>query len=212
MVVGLESFREAFKDYQNNYTIIGGTACDILMTQANLDFRITKDLDMILIIENDFEEFGRVFWAYIKEGEYKCGWKNDDNQHFYRFTEPKNKKYPKMIELFSKDPGYCLHKPDTLITPIHISDNVKSLSAIILNDNYYELMMGGRVIVNGIGVLEAPHIIPFKMKAWLDLKELKKAGGHVNSVDFKKHKNDVFRLLNLLSPNEKVSVCYEISY
>ena len=28
MVVGLETFREAFKGYEDCYTIIGGTACD----------------------------------------------------------------------------------------------------------------------------------------------------------------------------------------
>ena len=30
MVPGIDSFREKFKDYTDYYTIIGGTACDIL--------------------------------------------------------------------------------------------------------------------------------------------------------------------------------------
>ena len=51
MVIGLEAFREAFKGYEDCYTIIGGTACDILMNKANLDFRATRDIDMILLIE-----------------------------------------------------------------------------------------------------------------------------------------------------------------
>lgn len=29
MVIGLEAFREAFMGYEDCYTIIGGTACDI---------------------------------------------------------------------------------------------------------------------------------------------------------------------------------------
>ena len=41
MVIGLEAFREAFKGYEDCYTIIGGTAGDILMNKANLDFRAT---------------------------------------------------------------------------------------------------------------------------------------------------------------------------
>ena len=57
MVIGLEAFREAFKGYEDCYTIIGGTACDILMNKANLDFRATRDIDMILLIENRFEEY-----------------------------------------------------------------------------------------------------------------------------------------------------------
>ena len=31
MVPGIDSFREKFKDYTDYYTIIGGTACDILL-------------------------------------------------------------------------------------------------------------------------------------------------------------------------------------
>lgn len=42
MVMGMETFREAFKGYEDCYTIIGGTACDILMDKANLNFRATK--------------------------------------------------------------------------------------------------------------------------------------------------------------------------
>ena len=47
MVPGLGSFREKFKDYTDYYTIIGGTACDILLSEADLPFRATKDIDMI---------------------------------------------------------------------------------------------------------------------------------------------------------------------
>ena len=35
MVNGIETFREKFKDYSDCYTVIGGTACDILMTEAD---------------------------------------------------------------------------------------------------------------------------------------------------------------------------------
>ena len=107
MVPGIDSFREKFKDYTDYYTIIGGTACDILLSEADLPFRATKDIDMILIMEDNFPEFASVFWEYIKEGGYKCGWKNEQNMHFYRFTEGKFG-YPTMIELFSRKPGYHL--------------------------------------------------------------------------------------------------------
>ena len=72
-----------------------------------MPFRATKDIDMILIMEDNFPEFASVFWEYIKEGGYKCGWKNEQNMHFYRFTEGKFG-YPTMIELFSRKPGYHL--------------------------------------------------------------------------------------------------------
>lgn len=207
MVVGFETFREAFKGYKDCYTIIGGTACDILLNEANLDFRATSDVDMILLIENRFSEFGKIFWDYIKAGEYKCGWKSSDELHFYRFTEPGKLNYPAMIELFSRDPGYVLHDESTVITPLHIDDEISSLSAIMLNDEYYQFMLEGRKTVNGIGLLDAEYIIPFKMRARNDLMERKLSGEHVNTRDLKKHKNDVYRLTNIIN-DEKV-VCSE---
>ena len=79
MVPGIDSFRIKFKDYTDYYTIIGGTACDILLSESDLPFRATKDIDMILIMEDNFPEFAAIFWEYIKEGGYKCGWKNEEN-------------------------------------------------------------------------------------------------------------------------------------
>ena len=111
-----------------------------------------------------------------------------------------------MIELFSKNPGYRLHENNMIITPLHVSDETSSLSAIMLNDDYYEFMIRGRKVVDGVGTLGAEHLIPFKMRAWLDLCRRKSEGEHVNSADIKKHKNDVFRLMNIINPDEAVTV------
>ena len=48
MVEGLNSFKEKFKDYKECYTVIGGTACEILKAQTALSFRETRDIDMVL--------------------------------------------------------------------------------------------------------------------------------------------------------------------
>ena len=192
----MESFIEKFRDYTDCYTVIGGAACDILMSEADTEFRATKDIDMILILEDKYPEFAKLFWEYIKEADYTCGWRNSDSMHFYRFTEPKAG-YPFMIELFSRKPGYHLEVDEGII-PIHIDDDTSSLSAILLNDDYYNFMLVGRTVVNGASVLSAEYLIPFKMYAWLDLKEKKKNGEHVNEKDLKKHKYDVFRLLQIV--------------
>ena len=39
MVLGIETFREWFRGYEDHYAIIGGTACDLLMAEEGLDFR-----------------------------------------------------------------------------------------------------------------------------------------------------------------------------
>ena len=118
MVAGLDSFREKFRDFGDCYTVIGGAACDILMSDADMDFRLTKDIDMILILEDRQAEFAKAFWEYILEGGYKCGWKNNDDMHFYRFTKPLEG-YPIMIELFMcKITYYTRRNYDSKKTPV----------------------------------------------------------------------------------------------
>lgn len=195
MVNGMDSFVRKFRDYADCYTIVGGTACDILMSEADAEFRATRDIDMVLIMEARYREFAKVFWEYILEGGYRFGWKNSEIVHFYRFTEPVSG-YPYMIELFSREPDYMNPVPAGIV-PLHIDDDTSSLSAILLNDDYYCFMLAGRKTVSGVSVLNAEHLIPFKMYAWLDLKDRKTRGEHVNERDLKKHKYDVFRLLQI---------------
>ncbi len=202
MVNGIQSFREKFREYTDCYTIIGGAACDILMTEADFDFRATKDIDMIVLLEDRYPSFTRVFWDYIREGGYTCGWKNSPDVHFYRFTEPKPG-YPVQIELFSRKPDYHLDVEEGII-PIHITDDISSLSAILLNDDYYQFMLEGRRVIDDICVLDATYLIPFKMFAWIDLSNKKAQGEHVNDRDLKKHKYDVFRLLEIIPEGERI--------
>ena len=51
MVVGLDTFSTHFKDFQDSYIIIGGTACDIIIEEAGFVPRATDDIDIILIVE-----------------------------------------------------------------------------------------------------------------------------------------------------------------
>ena len=169
MVIGLNSFIAQFRDFADCYTVIGGAACDILMSEAGLEFRATKDVDMILVLEDpgQFTGFAERFWEYVRQGGYTCGWKNSDSVHFYRFTNPARPEYPVQIELFSRMPGYHLEVPNGII-PIHIDDQISSLSAILLDDEYYTFMLQGRVQENGLMILRPEYLIPFKMYAWLD--------------------------------------------
>jgi len=104
-----------------------------------------------------------------------------------------------MIELFSRKPDYFLAKAGNSFAPIHISDEVSSLSAILLDTDYYQLLLDGRTRVAGVPILTAERFIPFKAKAWLDLTEKNDSGQHIDSRDITKHKNDVYRLSYLLN-------------
>lgn len=96
MVKGIEKFREAFKDFTDNYVIIGGTACDIILEDSDdVEPRATENIDMILIVEKVTSDFGRHFWQFIEEGEYsnrkrKRGEGKDPVPELYRFIRPKS--------------------------------------------------------------------------------------------------------------------------
>ena len=52
MVNGFTKFKERFQGVENQYVIIGGTACDLIMENEELPFRATKDVDIVLIVES----------------------------------------------------------------------------------------------------------------------------------------------------------------
>ena len=210
MVYGIEKFKEYFKEYADQYVLIGGSACDIILNELGISFRATKDLDMVLIIENMNEEFGAEIWKFIEDGKYNNRHKGFGKEQFYRFSHPEKPLFPKMIELFSRrNDKFTLHCYDNL-TPIHIENNIASLSAILLSDAYYSLLLNGRVIVEGFSIIEIETNILFKIKAWLDLKENKRSGKAIDSRNINKHKNDIFRLIANIDPGKKVHLDFEI--
>lgn len=206
MVSGVESFRKWFAEYTDQYTIIGGTACDLLMREDGLDFRATRDIDMVLIVESLTPEFGRRFWEYVKAAGYEHRNKSTGEPQFYRFSKPSSREYPYMIELFSGRVDAIELPEDAVLTPLPLDDEISSLSAILMDADYYQFLREGKVVLNDIPVLDAAHLIPFKAKAWLDLTERNRNGEHVDSKNIRKHKNDVFRLSILLTSDIRVTL------
>lgn len=205
-MIGLESFKEYFKGYENQYVIIGGTACEQMLEINEYDFRVTKDIDMVLIIEALTKEFGETFWNYIKEAEYKYINKGTGKAQFYRFAQPKSFEFPSMIELFAKSQEWFEGYVEKNVVPIHVDDEVSSLSAILLDDDYYFLLTEGADVIDGVSFLKTEYLIPFKAKAWIDLKQRKDSGEKIDSKDIRKHKNDIIRLYVLLTPNIRVNL------
>lgn len=192
MVKGLDTFRKYFEGYENQYVLIGGAACDIVFESNDTIFRATRDLDMVLIVEALTPEFGEKFWEFIREGKYRNKVSTGGKPQFFRFDKPENEAFPKMIELFCRS-DFELHEM-VGITPIHIDDTVSSLSAILLDDDYYNMLLAGKAATNGLSVLRPEYLILFKAKAYLDLKQRKENGEKVDSNDIKKHKKDVLRI------------------
>ena len=49
MVRGLSKFQEYFSEYSDSYILIGGCACDFNLELQELEFRATRDLDIVTI-------------------------------------------------------------------------------------------------------------------------------------------------------------------
>ncbi len=198
MVSGLAGFKEWFEGYDEQFVIIGGVACDILMSEEGQSFRATRDIDMVLLVESLTADFGRRFWDYIREGGYHHKNKSSGEPQYYRFSNPDMQGFPYMIELFSRRLDSISLPADAVLTPLPLDDDLSSLSAILMDDDYYNFLRAGHTVVDGVPVLGAAYLIPFKAKAWLDLNARKAAGASVDTKHIRKHKNDVFRLIQLL--------------
>ena len=191
MVIGLDKFREYFSDFGNHYVLIGGTASMLVMDDAGVTFRATKDLDIVLCVEALDASFAEAFWAFVKAGGYQNQQRSTGKKVFYRFNEPEDKDYPFMLELFSRTPDMLVLGDDSHLTPIPIDEDASSLSAILLDEDYYQFLHQHKIEIESIPVVTQACLIPLKAKAWLDLGDRKEAGETVNSRDIKKHKNDV---------------------
>lgn len=181
MVRGLDKFREQFRAHTDNYVLIGGTACDLLMEAAGLEFRATKDLDIVLILEGLDATFARTFWAFVKGGGYQVQQSVTGKRRYYRFLKPEHNEYPLMLELFSRRPDMLDLADDAHLTPIPADEDVSSLSAILLDDAYYAFLHSGKRIINGISIVGPEHLVPLKARTWLDLTGRHPQGNHATS-------------------------------
>ncbi len=176
------------------------------MDDAGVEFRATKDLDIVLCIEALDAEFADVFWAFIKAGGYVIQERSIGKKIFHRFKKPSDEAYPFMLELFSRNPDNLVLGDDSHLTPIPIAEDVSSLSAILLDEDYYRFLHQHKIDIDGVPVVTQECLIPLKARAWLDLSARKDAGEKVDSKDVNKHKNDVFRLFQILSPKQSVGL------
>ena len=81
------------------------------------------------------------------------------------------------------------------LTPIPIGDEVPSLSAILLDEEYYHHTIENSIVNDGIRIANPLSLLCLKAIAFLNLTEEKKTNPAVSSGDIKKHRDDVFKLL-----------------
>jgi hypothetical protein len=128
----------------------------------------------------------------------------------YRFQKPGDSSFPAMLELFCRIPDGLRLAPDSHLTPIPIGDSVASLSAIILDDDYYAFIIRGSQVVDSLPWIGAEQLIPLKARAWLDLSDRKQRGEAIDAKDIRKHGNDVIRLSQLLTADSHIDLAPKI--
>ena len=212
MVIGLDKFRQQFEGEEDKYVIIGGTACDVNQSDTKTAPRDTVDIDIILVVENITADFGRKFWNFIKEGDYqnRSRKRGDGLEHvpeLYRFLRPTVSGFPMQLELLSIQPDVLGVPTGFHLTPIPFGEAVPSLSAIIMDKEFYEFTLKHRIIKNGLSIADYHALICLKATAFVNLLEQKyRDPSSVQSHDIRKHRDDVFKRLASLEDHNQTDL------
>lgn len=201
MVKGFELFRDRFAAFKDSFIVIGGTACDLNLSRFG-GFRRTKDIDMIVLTEEVSDAFASALHEFLRDGGYSCYVSRDFKPHYYRFLSPENNPYPLQIEMLSH--SLLPERPDAPFTPISLDEGVKSLSAIVLEEEYYQYAKTHRDFSAGVPCLTSDALVVFKSCAYLNLlADKERDSASVRTEDINKHRNDVFRLVSVMPEDSK---------
>lgn len=206
MVKGIDKFKEYFQNFSEKYIIIGGTACDVLMNNAGFDFRATKDMDIVLVIEALDSSFVKRFWGFINDGDYKTRERSTGKHEYFRFTKPSKDDFPSQIELFSCKPDIINTTEEVHLAPIPVDEVLLSLSAILLNDDYYNFTIKFSSMEDDLHIAKTEALICLKAKAFLEMTKRRENGDNIDSNNIQKHKKDIFRLALLLSESDSITL------
>jgi hypothetical protein len=179
------------------------------MTNTVMRPRATHDIDMIVIVENMTTAYAERFWQFIREAGYRPEKRKQEvgeptKYEMYRFLDGKAG-YPEMIELLSRHPDILGEPRGLVIEPIPTGEDISSLSAIIMDDDYYHFTITHSRLTDEIRHADSAALIALKARAYLNLLMEKADGKHVNAKDIKKHRSDVLKNVVILEDAEIVA-------
>lgn len=199
-IYGLDKVLSHLADYNDCYVIIGGTATKILLEDQGLEFRETKDLDIVLLADGSNKEFVSSIALFIKHGKYQNAFSNG-RRVCYRFIDPETNGYPLIVELFAGENSKSIKKYLKKI-PIEIDD--EQLSAIILEQEAFEFAKSRKILSKGnVPIIDSLGLIVLKSYAYFENLNLYEKKIIVEKGKYLKHKNDVIRLLLSLNGDEQ---------
>ncbi|MBR5876837.1 MAG: hypothetical protein IKZ10_08395 [Akkermansia sp.] len=207
-------FCDYFSPYQESYVLIGGAACATWYKDYTPGFRATRDLDIVLILEQLHSDFVEAFLQFIHQAGYKQWEKfNPDGETkkvMYRFISPSDMKAPEQLELLSRKGNIPTLDEACTVAPVKTEDEYTGLSCIILDDNYYHFLTEHVNRVDNLSLLSIPALILLKIRAFLNLKEQYASGAIKGSdksqTNISKHRNDIFYMLTDLGDFQQSSI------
>lgn len=200
MVRGIATFVEYFKEYRDDYIVIGGLATAMVMHDLGFTSRATKDIDLVVVSKNN-EAFIKALLKFIEAGQYRTKERTDnsDRHNLFRFFDSSSLEYPEQIELFAIHEEDSVIIRDTTIIPIETPESYPYLSAILLNTDYFKLLVEHTDIIDGLHVATPAALIPLKIHAYNNLIQTRKG-------DAKKHLKDVIKLAAALTEEQTVEL------
>ena len=142
----------------------------------------------------------------VSRSSGSVGERGGNDPLYPEFRNPSKDGFPVQIELFSRVPDLIKADKDIHLIPIPTDEDLSSLSAILLEDDYYNYTISQSRVEDGIHYASPDSLICLKAKAFLDLTERKNNGESIDSRNIKKHKSDIFRLATLYSSEESIVV------
>jgi len=196
-MAGLSHFEAHFRELKDQYVIVGGFATLILLDrELHNHGKATHDIDLVLLTSTSVEMAAKIK-TYIKEGGYTIQKGQQDRYQYYRFAEPKSEGYPKEIELFaSEEYGIVLEEGQRII-PIDPEEGLYSLSAIMLDREYFDMIKSNIEEIEGVPYSNTLATMLLKMSAVYDLH-------HRGDDKWKKHRRDILKLTLLLIGEERL--------
>ena len=206
-VPGIDVWRDRFAEDGDRYVVIGGAARELVYVEHGAwEDTATKDLDVVLIAEAIDAGFVSRFMSFVREGGYSHVTKSGDTQ-LYRFSQPTDASFPQQVELLCRRPDYLVGV-EAVVGKVLVDDAEYSLSAILLDDDYYSLLASGVAVTRryGIPTLSWEYLPVFKMRAFDDLADRRARGEAVRSGEVGKHRRDVVRLMAIMPAGTKVEL------
>jgi hypothetical protein len=104
MIKGLEKFKAHFTQHTKSFVLIGGVACHEWLAAQGLEFRATKDIDIVLIVEALDQGFIARFWEFVEAGHYEIRERATGKRELYRFSKTKDDTYPACLSYSADNP------------------------------------------------------------------------------------------------------------